>query len=72
LANTHTKIWAGRNTHERLGTSFQSVASKTVKTLHFNISFEAHEEAKDAKQQETCRFSTQTNFEPRTRSSLLT
>jgi hypothetical protein len=62
-----------KNTHERLGTLFQSVASKTVKTFstRFNISFEAHEDVKDAKQQETCRFSPLINFELKTRSFLL-
>ena len=46
---------------------------KTVKmfSTRFNISFEAYDEAKDTKQQETCCFSTQTNFELKTRSSLL-
>ncbi len=66
LANTHTKIWAGRNTHERLGTSFQSVASKPLKLRHV-LTYRL-KQAKDAKQQETCCFSTQTNFELRTRS----
>jgi len=44
---------------------FWSVASLST---CFNISFEAYDEAKDAKQKKTCCFSTQTNFELKTRS----
>ena len=69
-ANTHIKLWAGRNTHERLGTSFQSVASKPSKRFRHVLTYRL-KQAKDAKQQETCCFSTQTNFELRTRSFLL-
>jgi hypothetical protein len=62
LANTHIKLWAGRNTHERfldqtsqkrrfnnLTVFFLSVVSLSTR---FNISFEANDETKDAKQQE--------------------
>jgi len=60
LANTHIKLWAGRNTHERFGTHFQRrrLNDLTVFEASFsfstclNISFGANDETKDAKHQE--------------------
>ncbi len=33
------KVWAGRNTHERLGTSFQSVASTPLKRFRHVLTY---------------------------------
>jgi hypothetical protein len=60
LANTHIKLWAGRNTHERFWIRLPKSVASTIQRLwgvaslstRLNKSFEANDEAKDAKQQE--------------------